>query len=87
MLLGIFRMAPWLVRLLETGINVITLYYGAIADGAGIEFIVTGIKALFPRVGQLNESARCGARCSAFASLLANIISIKRITRDKIAFP
>ncbi len=61
MLLGIFRMAPWLVRLLgQTGINVITRIMGLLLMALGIEFIVTGIKALF-RHGQLNEPARCGA--------------------------
>ncbi len=48
MLLGIFRMAPWLVRLLgQTGINVITRIMGLLLMALGIEFIVTGIKALF----------------------------------------
>ncbi len=47
---GIFRMAPWLVRLLgQTGINVITRIMGLLLMALGIEFIVTGIKALFPR--------------------------------------
>ncbi len=46
---GIFRMAPWLVRLLgRTGINVITRIMGLLLMALGIEFIVTGIKALFP---------------------------------------
>ena len=46
---GIFRMAPWLVRLLwQTGINVITRIMGLLLMALGIEFIVTGIKALFP---------------------------------------
>ncbi|HDY8517430.1 TPA: YchE family NAAT transporter [Klebsiella pneumoniae] len=46
---GIFRMAPWLVRLLgQTGINVITRIMGLLLMVLGIEFIVTGIKALFP---------------------------------------
>ncbi|HCU0495918.1 TPA: YchE family NAAT transporter [Klebsiella variicola] len=50
---GIFRMAPWLVRLLgQTGINVITRIMGLLLMALGIEFIVTGIKALFP--GLLN---------------------------------
>ncbi|MDX7563706.1 YchE family NAAT transporter [Klebsiella variicola] len=49
----IFRMAPWLVRLLgQTGINVITRIMGLLLMALGIEFIVTGIKALFP--GLLN---------------------------------
>ncbi len=44
-----FRMAPWLVRLLgQTGINVITRIMGLLLMALGIEFIVTGIKALFP---------------------------------------
>ncbi|EIW8781773.1 YchE family NAAT transporter [Klebsiella pneumoniae] len=46
---GIFCMAPWLVRLLgQTGINVITRIMGLLLMALGIEFIVTGIKALFP---------------------------------------
>ncbi|HGS7401139.1 YchE family NAAT transporter [Klebsiella pneumoniae] len=46
---GIIRMAPWLVRLLgQTGINVITRIMGLLLMALGIEFIVTGIKALFP---------------------------------------
>ena len=46
---GIFRMASWLVRLLgQTGINVITRIMGLLLMALGIEFIVTGIKALFP---------------------------------------
>ncbi|EKZ6378046.1 YchE family NAAT transporter [Klebsiella pneumoniae] len=46
---GIFRIAPWLVRLLgQTGINVITRIMGLLLMALGIEFIVTGIKALFP---------------------------------------
>ncbi|HGF9745392.1 TPA: YchE family NAAT transporter [Klebsiella pneumoniae] len=46
---GIFRMALWLVRLLgQTGINVITRIMGLLLMALGIEFIVTGIKALFP---------------------------------------
>ena len=46
---GIFRMAQWLVRLLgQTGINVITRIMGLLLMALGIEFIVTGIKALFP---------------------------------------
>ncbi|HII0006276.1 TPA: YchE family NAAT transporter [Klebsiella variicola] len=50
---SIFRMAPWLVRLLgQTGINVITRIMGLLLMALGIEFIVTGIKALFP--GLLN---------------------------------
>lgn len=41
-------MAPWLVRLLgQTGINVITRIMGLLLMALGIEFIVTGIKALF----------------------------------------
>lgn len=46
---GVFRIAPWLVRLLgQTGINVITRIMGLLLMALGIEFIVTGIKALFP---------------------------------------
>lgn len=48
-LLGTFRMAPWLVRLLgQTGINVITRIMGLLLMALGIEFIVTGIKSIFP---------------------------------------
>ncbi|VEA17372.1 membrane protein [Salmonella enterica subsp. enterica] len=50
---GVFRMAPWLVRLLgQTGINVITRIMGLLLMALGIEFIVTGIKGIFP--GLLN---------------------------------
>lgn len=46
---GLFRIAPWLVRLLgQTGINVITRIMGLLLMALGIEFIVTGIKAIFP---------------------------------------
>ncbi len=46
---GVFRMAPWLVRLLgQTGINVITRIMGLLLMALGIEFIVTGIKGIFP---------------------------------------
>ncbi|MER4512204.1 YchE family NAAT transporter [Klebsiella pneumoniae] len=46
---GIFRMAPWLVRLLgQTGINVITRMTGLLRRALGSEFIVTGINALLP---------------------------------------
>ena len=46
---GLFRMAPWLVRLLgQTGINVITRIMGLLLMALGIEFIVTGIKSVFP---------------------------------------
>jgi MarC family membrane protein len=49
LLLGVFRMAPWLVRLLgQTGINVITRIMGLLLMALGIEFIVTGIKSIFP---------------------------------------
>jgi small neutral amino acid transporter SnatA (MarC family) len=42
-------MAPWLVRLLgQTGINVITRIMGLLLMALGIEFIVTGIKSIFP---------------------------------------
>lgn len=50
---GVFRLAPWLVRLLgQTGINVITRIMGLLLMALGIEFIVTGLKAIFP--GLLN---------------------------------
>ena len=46
---GLFRIAPWLVRLLgQTGINVITRIMGLLLMALGIEFIVTGIKSIFP---------------------------------------
>ena len=51
--IGLFRMAPWLVRVLrQTGINVITRIMGLLLMALGIEFIVTGIKGIFP--GLLN---------------------------------
>src|SRR5690606_31691621 len=46
---GVFSIAPLLVRLLgQTGINVITLIMGLLLMALGIEFIVTGIKSIFP---------------------------------------
>ena len=46
---GLFRIAPWLVRLLgQTGINVITRIMGLLLMALGIEFIVAGVKAIFP---------------------------------------
>ncbi|ACZ76997.1 MULTISPECIES: YchE family NAAT transporter [Dickeya] len=45
----LFRAAPALVRLLgQTGINVVTRIMGLLLMSLGIEFIVTGIRALFP---------------------------------------
>lgn len=45
----LFRIAPWLVRLLgQTGINVITRIMGLLLMSLGIEFIVTGVKSIFP---------------------------------------
>jgi MarC family membrane protein len=45
----LFRIAPLLVRLLgQTGINVITRIMGLLLMALGIEFIVTGIKTIFP---------------------------------------
>ncbi|HEY1845020.1 MAG TPA: YchE family NAAT transporter [Buttiauxella sp.] len=45
----LFRIAPWLVRLLgQTGINVITRIMGLLLMALGIEFIVTGVKSIFP---------------------------------------
>lgn len=45
----IFRIAPWLVRMLgQTGINVITRIMGLLLMSLGIEFILAGIKASFP---------------------------------------
>lgn len=50
---GLFRIAPWLVRLLgQTGINVITRIMGLLLMALGIEFIVAGARSLFP--GLLN---------------------------------
>ncbi|MFE8049901.1 MarC family protein [Brenneria goodwinii] len=44
-----FRAAPLLVRVLgQTGMNVITRIMGLLLMSLGIEFIVTGVKALFP---------------------------------------
>jgi len=46
---GLFRIAPGLVRLLgQTGINVITRIMGLLLMALGIEFIVAGVKAIFP---------------------------------------
>jgi len=46
---ALFRMAPWLVRMLgQTGINVITRIMGLLLMSLGIEFIVTGVKSIFP---------------------------------------
>ncbi|MDR0805792.1 MAG: YchE family NAAT transporter [Enterobacteriaceae bacterium] len=45
----LFRAAPLLVRLLgQTGINVVTRIMGLLLMSLGIEFIVAGIKGLFP---------------------------------------
>lgn len=45
----LFRAAPLLVKILgQTGINVITRIMGLLLMSLGIEFIVTGIKTLFP---------------------------------------
>ncbi|MEC5318845.1 YchE family NAAT transporter [Brenneria populi subsp. brevivirga] len=45
----LFRAAPLLVKILgQTGINVITRIMGLLLMSLGIEFIVTGVKALFP---------------------------------------
>ncbi len=45
----LFRIAPWLVRMLgQTGINVITRIMGLLLMSLGIEFIVTGVKSIFP---------------------------------------
>ncbi|MGL5758227.1 YchE family NAAT transporter [Plesiomonas sp.] len=49
---AIFRAAPYIVRLLgQTGINVITRIMGLMLMALGIEFIVTGVRALFPGLG------------------------------------
>lgn len=46
---GLFRLAPLLVRLLgQTGINVVTRIMGLLLMSLGIEFIVNGIKTIFP---------------------------------------
>lgn len=45
----LFRAAPLMVRLLgQTGINVITRIMGLLLMALGVEFIVTGIKSIFP---------------------------------------
>ncbi|MEZ8968332.1 YchE family NAAT transporter [Vibrio breoganii] len=45
----LFRSAPFIVRFLgQTGINVITRIMGLILGALGIEFIASGIGALFP---------------------------------------
>jgi multiple antibiotic resistance protein len=45
----LFRAAPIIVRFLgQTGINVITRIMGLILAALGIEFIATGLRALFP---------------------------------------
>ncbi|KFD18822.1 MULTISPECIES: YchE family NAAT transporter [Tatumella] len=45
----LFRAAPMMARVLgQTGINVITRIMGLLLMALGIEFIVTGIRALFP---------------------------------------
>ncbi|KQN53153.1 YchE family NAAT transporter [Erwinia sp. E602] len=45
----VFRAAPLMVRLLgQTGINVVTRIMGLLLMALGIEFVVTGVKALFP---------------------------------------
>lgn len=46
---SIFRLAPLLVRFLgQTGINVITRIMGILLMSLGIEFIVNGVKTIFP---------------------------------------
>ncbi len=46
---GLYRSAPFLVRILgQTGINVITRIMGILLMALGIEFIVTGVRNLFP---------------------------------------
>lgn len=46
---ALFRIAPWLVRILgQTGINVITRIMGLLLMSLGIEFIVAGVKSIFP---------------------------------------
>ncbi|WP_348257345.1 MarC family protein, partial [Salmonella enterica] len=46
---GVFRLEPWLVRLMgQTGINVITRIMWLLLMALGIEFILTGIKGIFP---------------------------------------
>lgn len=45
----LFRGAPLMVRVLgQTGINVVTRIMGLLLMALGIEFVVTGIRALFP---------------------------------------
>lgn len=46
---GLLRVAPAIVKYLgQTGINVITRIMGLILGALGIEFIATGMRALFP---------------------------------------
>ncbi|MGB2078182.1 MAG: YchE family NAAT transporter [Vibrio sp.] len=49
---GLFRSAPYIVRLLgQTGINVITRIMGLILGSLGVQFIANGMVSLFPGLG------------------------------------
>lgn len=51
----LFRAAPMMARVLgQTGINVITRIMGLLLMALGIEFVVTGIRALFPGLSVLH---------------------------------
>ena len=46
-----FRRAPMLVRILgQTGMDVFTKVFGLITLAIGVQFILSGIAAAFPRV-------------------------------------
>ena len=74
-------MAPWLVRLLgQTGINVITRIMGLLLMALGIEFIVTGIKSIFPAC-YIDISYERTALRRRFVSISANYINkVEKLT-------
>lgn len=83
---GLFRMAPWLVRVLgQTGINVITRIMGLLLMALGIEFIVTGIKAIFHWAFELihfhMKRNRHGSVCLLFivTILTFSLLSVKSL--------
>ncbi len=76
-LLGIFRISPWLVRMLgQTGLTWSPVLW-VVTDGVGIEFIVTGIKSIFP-----DWSANYSAAAVGHSKLLLPLISEKHITHS-----